>query len=120
MHTTITSHTVPSTGEIIVTEVKVPHHLFIGRCTKQYPLLHQENIDIRNDGKSLISADIRINVEGNVTIMCANIYDRNKEAQAYLSYIAGGVGYNFIEFNVNTSFGNGIKFFVEIFGKYLE
>lgn len=61
-----------------------------------------------------------MNVEGRVSIMCVNIYDHDKQVQAHPSYVAGGVGHNFVEFNVNTTFGNGINFLVEIFGKYLE
>lgn len=37
-----------------------PHHLFIGRCKPQDPVIHQENIILYNDGKSHVSATIRV------------------------------------------------------------
>ncbi|XP_030756167.1 uncharacterized protein LOC115882312 [Sitophilus oryzae] len=116
MFTTITSKNYPIKGSIVVKEVKKPHHLFIGRCPKNVPMLHQENIILKNDNQTLISANIKVIVEGRVNITCVNIYDEDPEVQAYPSYISGGIGYNFIEFHVVTSYGNGFKFYVEIFG----
>ncbi|CAG9759576.1 unnamed protein product [Ceutorhynchus assimilis] len=103
-------------GRIIVKEIIRPHNLFIGRCTQKYPILHQENIVLNNDGKSQVSANIRMNVEGPVSIKCVNVYDEDPEMSAYPSYSSGGLGQNFVQFDVLTSFGKGFKFFVQIFG----
>lgn len=58
-----------------------------------------------------------MNVEGTFKIICVKIFDEDPEVLAYPSYGAGGIGYNFIEFNVLTTFGRGFKFFVQIFGE---
>lgn len=47
---------------VIVKEVSQPHNLYIGRCTKKYPVLHQENVVLNNDGQSQISAKIRVGI----------------------------------------------------------
>ncbi|XP_048516938.1 uncharacterized protein LOC109541017 isoform X3 [Dendroctonus ponderosae] len=101
--TVITTRNVTAfTGKIIVKEVSKPHNLFIGRCTKKYPILHQENIVI--------------NVDGPVSIACVNISDEDPEVSAYPSYVSGGIGHNYVEFNVQTTYGKGFKFYVQIFG----
>ncbi|XP_050313874.1 uncharacterized protein LOC126748582 [Anthonomus grandis grandis] len=114
--TTITSHKVNYLGRIVVKEVTKPHNLFIGRCTKNHILLHQERVVLNNDGRSQIFANIRMNVDGNVLIDCVNVYDESPEVLAYPSYAAGGIGHNYVEFNVLTTFGNGFNFFVQIRG----
>ncbi|XP_018564974.1 uncharacterized protein LOC108906244 [Anoplophora glabripennis] len=97
--------------------VNKPHHLFIGRCSSKHRVLHQENIILTNDGKSHVSATIRMNVEGPVYITCVNIFDEIPNGEGgYPSFAAGGVGHNFIEFNVLTNYGKGFHFFVQIFG----
>ncbi|KAJ8943958.1 hypothetical protein NQ318_013539 [Aromia moschata] len=94
-----------------------PHHLFIGRCNPKYKVLHQEHIILTNDGKSHVSANIRMNVEGPVYITCVNIYDEVPNGEGgYPSFAAGGVGQNFVEFNVLTNYGKGFHFFVQIHG----
>lgn len=35
---------------------------------------------------------------------------------AYPSFIAGGVGYNYVVIGVKTSYGKGFDFYVQIFG----
>lgn len=58
-----------------------------------------------------------MNVEGPVYITCVNIYDEIPNGEGgYPSFAAGGVGHNFIEFNVLTHYGKGFHFFVQIFG----
>ncbi|XP_048516930.1 uncharacterized protein LOC109541017 isoform X1 [Dendroctonus ponderosae] len=115
--TVITTRNVTAfTGKIIVKEVSKPHNLFIGRCTKKYPILHQENIVVNNDGQSILSSNIVINVDGPVSIACVNISDEDPEVSAYPSYVSGGIGHNYVEFNVQTTYGKGFKFYVQIFG----
>ncbi|KAL1492780.1 hypothetical protein ABEB36_010976 [Hypothenemus hampei] len=107
-------------SSVTVKEINKPHNLFIGRCTKKYPVLYQENVVLNNDGKSQVTANIRINVEGPVRIICVKIYDEDPDVMAYPSYSSGGIGKNFIEFNVLTTYGKGFKFFVQIFGVKLD
>ncbi|KAJ3640171.1 hypothetical protein Zmor_003487 [Zophobas morio] len=110
-----TKEVVRSTIEYKV--LKKPHHLFIGRCSPDDNILHQENIILYNDGKSHVAAGIRVNVEADVYITCVKIHDEVPDgAGGYPSYVAGGVGYNYVEFNVMTEYGKGFHFYVQIFG----
>ncbi|RZC39456.1 uncharacterized protein BDFB_009617, partial [Asbolus verrucosus] len=104
-------------GSIEYKILKKPHHLFIGRCKPEDNILHQENIILYNDGKSHVAAGIRVNVEAQVYITCVKIYDEVPDgAGGYPSFVAGGVGHNYVEFNVMTEYGKGFHFFVQIFG----
>ncbi|KAG5896693.1 hypothetical protein JTB14_002539 [Gonioctena quinquepunctata] len=103
-------------------EIKIlnqPHHLFIGRSGKKYEVLHQENIILTNDGKSHVSANIRMNIDAPVYITSVSIYDEIPNGEGgYPSYTTGGVGHNFVEFNVITNYGKGFHFFVQIRGYF--
>ncbi|XP_044257099.1 uncharacterized protein LOC123006579 [Tribolium madens] len=119
-YTTIKTQKV-ARGSIVHQVLKKPHNLLIGRCKPTDNVLHQENIILYNDGKSHVGARIRINVEGDVYITCANIYDEVPNGEGgYPSYAGGGVGHNYIEFNVETEYGKGFHFFVQIFGYELK
>ncbi|KAL3290188.1 hypothetical protein HHI36_023548 [Cryptolaemus montrouzieri] len=96
--------------------LKKPHHLIIGRCYPHYQIIHQEHIIVKNDGKSHVDANIRINVDGPVNITCVLVYDEMDQDSAYPLYSGGGVGQNFVGFNVKTTYGKGFHFFVQIFG----
>ncbi|ENN74278.1 hypothetical protein YQE_09250, partial [Dendroctonus ponderosae] len=48
-----------------------------------------------------------INVDGPVSIACVNISDEDPEVSAYPSYVSGGIGHNYVEFNVQTTYGKG-------------
>ncbi|VEN44526.1 unnamed protein product, partial [Callosobruchus maculatus] len=102
--------------------LKKPHNLFIGRCyPKKYPVLHQENVIVTNDEKSHVTAKIKMTVAGPVYITCANIYDQGAEGEeSYPTYSSGGVGQNFIEFDVLTQYGKGFKVFAQIFGYRID
>ncbi|KAJ8974940.1 hypothetical protein NQ317_012920 [Molorchus minor] len=81
------------------------------------PYCTRENIILTNDGKSHVSANIRVNVDGDVYINCVNIYDQVSDGKGgYPSFSAGGVGRNFVEFNVMTDYGKGFHFFIQIYG----
>ncbi|CAG9816821.1 unnamed protein product [Phaedon cochleariae] len=115
--TEITTKNITASGRIMMKIVKKPHHLFIGRCNRKYPIIHQENIILTNDGKSHVSAHIRMNVDGPFYINCVNIHDETPDGEGgYPSFAAGGVGHNFVEFNVMTHYGKGFHFFVQIRG----
>lgn len=63
----------------------------------------------------------QINVEGEVYITCVKVYDEVPNgAGGYPSYTGGGVGHNYVEFNVVTEYGKGFHFFVQIFGYDLK
>ncbi|XP_072402397.1 uncharacterized protein [Diabrotica undecimpunctata] len=109
------------TSKIDVKILNKPHHLFIGRCNPNDEILHQENLILFNDGKSHVSANIRMNIDAAIYITCVNIYDETPDGKGgYPSYVAGGVGHNFIEFNVFTDYGKGFQFFVKIQGHYIK
>jgi hypothetical protein len=115
-HTTIKTREVAQ-GSIEYKVLKKRHHLFIGRCKIGDKVLHQENIILNNDGKSHVAAAIRINVEAEVYINCVKIYDEVQDGEGgYPSYVSGGVGHNYVEFNVTTEYGKGFHFFVQILG----
>lgn len=58
-----------------------------------------------------------MNVEADVYISCVKIYDQIADGQGgYPSFVSGGVGYNYVEFNVITAYGKGFHFFVQILG----
>ncbi|KAH0822359.1 hypothetical protein GEV33_000432 [Tenebrio molitor] len=58
-----------------------------------------------------------INVEAEVYINCVKIYDEVQDGEGgYPSYVSGGVGHNYVEFNVTTEYGKGFHFFVQILG----
>lgn len=49
-----------------------------------------------------------------------NVLDQIPDgAGGYPGFLAGGVGYNFVQFDVRTEYGKGFNFYVEIFGYYL-
>ncbi|KAK9890144.1 hypothetical protein WA026_008950 [Henosepilachna vigintioctopunctata] len=96
--------------------LRKPHNLLIGRCFPHYEVLHQEHIVVKNDGRSHVDANIRINVDGPVNITCVSVFDEMDEENAYPIYSGGGVGYNYVSFNVKTSYGMGFHFFIKIFG----
>ncbi|XP_057654740.1 uncharacterized protein LOC130892993 isoform X1 [Diorhabda carinulata] len=115
-HTKVTTENITS-PKIDVKILDKPHHLFIGRCNPKDEVFHNENIILTNDGKSHVSAKIRMNIDGPVYISCVNIYDEIPDGKGgYPSFVAGGVGYNFIEFKVLTDYGKGFHFFVKIQG----
>ncbi|CAG9855299.1 unnamed protein product [Phyllotreta striolata] len=94
-----------------------PHHLFIGRCSPKDEILHEEHIVLTNDGKSHVSANIRMNIEGPVNITCVNVYDEMPNGEGgYPSFAAGGVGHDFVEFNVMTNYGKGFHFYTRVQG----
>lgn len=98
---------------------KRPHHLFIGKCRPYDQLLHSETIIINNDGTSKTAGDIRINVEGSVFITCVTVLDNmneNMTSGAYPSYVAGGVGHNYVTLGFKTAYGYGANFYIEIHG----
>ncbi|XP_044765276.1 uncharacterized protein LOC123321628 [Coccinella septempunctata] len=110
-----------SYSETVLIEVdykilKKPHNLLIGRCYPHYEVLHQEHIVVKNDGRSHVDANIRINVDGPVNITCVSVLDEMEEENAYPIYSGGGVGQNYVAFNVKTRYGQGFHFFVQIFG----
>lgn len=49
-------------------------------------------------------------------ITCAKILDNSRENTGYPFFVAGGVGYNFVEVGVTTGFGEGFSFYIEIQG----
>lgn len=60
-------------------------------------------------------------MEGPVNITCVKIYDEIPNGEGgYPSFQGGGVGYNYIEFNVMTEYGKGFHFFVQIYGVDLD
>lgn len=110
---------VPFLGEPEVFAENRSHHLYVGRCGKNDILIHSETIIINNDGTSRTLGDIKINVEGPVFITCVKVLDQVQEGQlsgAYPSYIAGGVGYNYIVLGFKTAYGYSANFYVEVHG----
>ncbi|KAK4872198.1 hypothetical protein RN001_016322 [Aquatica leii] len=98
-----------------------PHHLFVGRCNLLDEVLHEENIILNNDGKSQVNATIRMNVEGPVYITCVKVLDQVSDGEgAYPTFVEGGVGYNYVVFNVTAAYGKGFDFYVQINGYSLE
>lgn len=56
-------------------------------------------------------------MDGPVYITCAKILDQMPSGEgAYPVYKAGGVGHNFVSFDVTSVYGKGFKFHVEIYG----
>ncbi|KAF5273371.1 hypothetical protein FQR65_LT04663 [Abscondita terminalis] len=98
------------------------HHLLIGRCNALDEILHEENIILNNDGKSQVNATIRMNLEGSpVYITCVKVFDQVPDGEgAYPTFVEGGVGYNYVVFNVTAAYGKGFDFYVQINGYSLE
>ncbi|KAB0800966.1 hypothetical protein PPYR_05320 [Photinus pyralis] len=97
------------------------HHLFIGRCIPLDDVLHSENLILNNDGKSQVNATIRMSVEGSVYITCVKVLDQVSDGEgAYPSFVGGGVGHNYVIFNVTAAYGRGFNFYVEIKGYSLD
>lgn len=60
----------------------------------------------------------QIDVHGPINITCVKILDQMPSGDgAYPSYKSGGVGYNFVTFEVTTVYEKGFKFHVEIYGR---
>lgn len=78
---------------VIVKEVSQPHNLYIGRCTKKYPVLHQENVVLNNDGQSQISAKIRVGIwfdnifQFNLPLILVYSYKKKNEASLRLNTV---------------------------------
>ncbi|KAK5639140.1 hypothetical protein RI129_011632 [Pyrocoelia pectoralis] len=116
-----TSLKVNRSSEISLKIVEKQHHLFIGRCSNLDDVLHSENIILNNDGKSQVNATIRMSVEGSVYITCVKVLDQVSDGEgAYPSFVGGGVGHNYVIFNVTAAYGRGFNFYVEIKGYSLE
>ncbi|GJQ67514.1 hypothetical protein Trydic_g5145 [Trypoxylus dichotomus] len=119
-HTSITASNSTRKSYIEFGIINKQHHLYIGRCRPSDVKFHGENIILNNDGDNHVTAIISINVESNVYITCVNILDQIPDGKGgYPKYLSGGVGYNFIEFEVMTNYGKGFNFYVEVFGYYL-
>lgn len=96
------------------------HHLYIGRCNPEHVKFHGENIILNNNGENHVTAVIIINVESNVYITCVNILDQVANGEGgFPRFLEGGVGHNFVKFEVTTHYGKGFNFYVEIYGYYL-
>nr|XP_022915403.1 uncharacterized protein LOC111425539 [Onthophagus taurus] len=120
-HTKVTTENVTEDSYIEVGIVKQQHHLYVGRCSPKDIKYHGENIIVNNDGKSHVGADILITIDGLVYITCVKVWDQVPDGEGgYPYYTDGGVGKNFIRFNVTTGYGKGFDFYVEIFGRPLE
>lgn len=60
----------------------------------------------------------QIGVDGPIYITCVKILDNMPPGEgAYPSFSDGGVGKNYVSFDVTTVLGKGFKFHVEIFGE---
>lgn len=58
-------------------------------------------------------------VEGPVYINCVNVYDEAPAGEGgYPHSPKGGIGKNFVEFQILTNYGKGYHFYVQIYGKH--
>lgn len=56
-------------------------------------------------------------IEGPVSITCVNVYDEAPNGEGgYPNSPRGGVGNNFVQFDVMTNYGKGFQFYIQIYG----
>lgn len=56
-------------------------------------------------------------MEGPVYITCVKVLDQIPDGEGgYPSFVGGGVGFNYVVFNVTTEYGRGFNFYVEVGG----
>lgn len=62
-----------------------------------------------------------MNVEAPVYITCVQILDQIPDGEGgYPSFVSGGVGHNYVVFNVTADYGKGFNFYVQINGYPLD
>ncbi|KAF5274601.1 hypothetical protein FQA39_LY07213 [Lamprigera yunnana] len=110
-----------SSSKISLKALNVSRDMVLGLCSPLDEVVHEESIIVNNDGKSQLNGTILINVHGPVYITCVMVLDQLSDGDgAYPNFVDGGVGYNYVIFNVTAAYGKGFSFKIHVKGYSLD